>query len=264
MRIGDQYDFHRFCIERGVHVFHGSLVSWITCTPLSILFPLKFNGNHHRYSSTWVQKGVWIGQKDSRGLVVPITCVSKKMGPTQQRWSATKRELYALMWGMQKLRHYLLGRQFIARVDHKPLIDLLKNKMTPLLEGWMDTVLQFDFTTVYLPGEENEFADALSRAHEVTAQQDCSDGMDSELLFEAAKRGKSVPKPEERAAMIQRRHLLGHFSVEAVTKELWRDGFWWPRMRQDIATHISLETGSAKCVFFLNKFINTSTNLENI
>ena len=61
----------------------------------------------------------------------------------------------------------LLGRQFIARVDHKPLIDMLKNKMTPLMEGWMDTILQFDFTTIYLPGEENELADALSRAHDV-------------------------------------------------------------------------------------------------
>jgi transposase InsO family protein len=142
------------------------------------------------------------------------------------------------MWGMQKLRHYLLGRQFIVRVDHKPLIDLLKNKMTPLLEGWMETVLQFDFTTVYLPGEENEFADALSRVHEVTVNKIATDGLDSELLFEAAKRGKTVPTAEERAAMIQRRHLLGHFSVETVTKELWRDGFWWPRMRQDIATHI--------------------------
>jgi transposase InsO family protein len=183
--------------------------------------------------------GAWIGQRDSRGLVVPITCVSKKMGSTQQRWSATKRELYALMWGMQKLRHYLLGRQFIARVDHKPLIDLLKNKMTHLLEGWMETVLQFDFTTVYLPGEENEFADALSRAYEITANKISSSGIDSELLFEAAKRGKVIPTPEEQAAMIQRRHLLGHFSVETVTKELWRDGFWWPRMRRDIAAHIA-------------------------
>ena len=26
--------------------------------------------------------------------------------PTQQRWSATKRELYGLMWAMEKLRYY--------------------------------------------------------------------------------------------------------------------------------------------------------------
>ena len=59
-----------------------------------------------------------------------------------------------------------------------------------------------------------------------------------ELLFEAAKRGKKLPTVEERAAMVQRRHLLGHFAVETVTKELWRDGYWWPQMRNEIAQHI--------------------------
>ncbi len=99
--------------------------------------------------------GAWIGQKDGDGNILPCICVSKKLSPTQQRWSATKRELYALMWGMQKLRHYLIGRWFIARVDHRPLVNLVKNRMNFLLEGWMDTILQFNFTTEYLPGECN-------------------------------------------------------------------------------------------------------------
>ena len=59
--------------------------------------------------------GAWIGQKNQNGIIVPVTCVSKKLNETQQRWSATKRELYALMWGMQKLRHYLLGRQIYCQ-----------------------------------------------------------------------------------------------------------------------------------------------------
>ena len=62
--------------------------------------------------------GAWLGQTDDNNVLLPIICVSKKLGPTQQRWSATKRELYGLMWAMKKLRHYLLGRTFIARVDH--------------------------------------------------------------------------------------------------------------------------------------------------
>ena len=63
--------------------------------------------------------GAWLGQKDAYGEIMPIICVSKKLTPTQQRWSATKRELWGLMWAMQKFRHYLLGRWFIARVDHR-------------------------------------------------------------------------------------------------------------------------------------------------
>ena len=41
--------------------------------------------------------GAWIGQKDNKGKIVPVVCVSKKLSATQQQWSATKRELYGLM-----------------------------------------------------------------------------------------------------------------------------------------------------------------------
>ena len=39
----------------------------------------------------------WIGQEEMKKTIEPVVCVSKKLNPTQQRWSATKRELYALM-----------------------------------------------------------------------------------------------------------------------------------------------------------------------
>ena len=39
----------------------------------------------------------WIGQSNIKGDIVPVICVSKKLSLTQQRWSATKRELYGLI-----------------------------------------------------------------------------------------------------------------------------------------------------------------------
>jgi hypothetical protein len=110
--------------------------------------------------------GAWIGQLNNEGDLMPIICVSKKLTPTQQRWPATKRELYGLMWAMNKLRQYLLGRHFIARVDHKPLVAMMKNKSSILTEGWIEQIQQYSFTTEYLPGEENRLADALSRKYE--------------------------------------------------------------------------------------------------
>jgi hypothetical protein len=115
--------------------------------------------------------GAWIGQINNDGELMPVICTSKKMNPTQQRWPATKRELYALMWAMKKFRHYLLGRHFVARVDHKPLIALVKNKSTILTEGWIETIMEYTFSTEYLPGEENKLADALSRCYE--GNDDC-------------------------------------------------------------------------------------------
>ena len=75
-------------------------------------------------------------------------------------------EFYALMWAMQRFNSYLLGRNFVARVDHKPLVNLVTNKMSLIMLGWIDNILLYDFITEYLPGEKNNLADALSRSYE--------------------------------------------------------------------------------------------------
>ncbi|MGH2611975.1 MAG: RNase H-like domain-containing protein [Rhabdochlamydiaceae bacterium] len=185
--------------------------------------------------------GAWIGQKNEFDDIVPVVCTSKKLNSTQQRWSATKRELYALMWSMQKLRHYLLGRFFIVRVDHKPLVHLFNGKMSPLLEGWIDNLLQFDFTTTYIPGVENELADALSRTFE-PVMKGIRTVTDPEMQYAAAKRGKVIPTTSQRLSLIHKFHALGHFSIESMAKLLWNEGYWWPQMRNDIALEIK------KCV----------------
>jgi hypothetical protein len=185
--------------------------------------------------------GAWIGQQNEEGTIMPIVCASKKLSPTQQRWSATKRELYSLMWAMQKLRHYLLGRNFIARVDHKPLVSMLRNKMNLMMEGWVDTILQFDFTPQYIPGEDNALADALSRSNEefIKGIEVIQNPRDVELELEAKRRGKSIPDIQNRIGIIEKCHALGHFSTESVVKDLWKNGHWWPGMREDIRRKIS-------------------------
>ena len=69
---------------------------------------------------------------------------------------------------MEKLCHYLLGRQFIVRVDHRPLVEMMTNKLNVMMEGWVDTILEFDFKTQYLSGKYNTLADTLSRVYEST------------------------------------------------------------------------------------------------
>ena len=49
-------------------------------------------------------------------------------------------EMYVLVWSMQKLRHYLLGRNFVARVDHRPLVEMLYNKISFMMEGYNSTI----------------------------------------------------------------------------------------------------------------------------
>ena len=134
------------------------------------------------------------------GNLLPVICVSKKLSDTQQRWSATKRELYALVWSVKRLRQYLIGRHFVARVDHKPLVALLKNKSTMLIEGWLETLMEFNFSTEYLPGDQNMMADALSRCHEGASVHAVSSAekQHQELLWEAESRGLTLLEPEKK------------------------------------------------------------------
>ena len=113
--------------------------------------------------------GAWLGQRDAADVIQPIICASKKLTPSQQRWFTPKRELWGLMWAMEKFKYYLLGRHFIARVDHRPLVSMMNKGLNRLTKGWIDTILKFDFTTEYFPGEQNHLADALSRCYEDTA-----------------------------------------------------------------------------------------------
>ena len=68
--------------------------------------------------------------------------------------------------------------------------------MSPLLEGWIDNILQFDFTTSYIPGNENELADALSRNGEPVIKGIYS-VTDPGMQYAAAKRGKSIPSESQ-------------------------------------------------------------------
>ena len=194
--------------------------------------------------------GAWLGQKNTKGEVVPFICASKKLSLTQQRWSTTKRELYALMWSMKKFHNYLWGRNFIARVDHKPLVHIATNRISLIMQGWIDNLLLYNFTTEYLQGGGNTFADALSRQHEgvedatsidvgvrvVTTdkkEESLSDS-DKHLLWEAETRGLVLPSKSQRDQLVKDYHVMGHFGVESCCQRIQQNGYWWPRMRQDI------------------------------
>ena len=203
--------------------------------------------------------GAWLGQKDKDGNIQPFVCASKKLTPTQQRWSATKRELYGLMWSMQKFHNYLYGRNFIARVDHKPLVNLVTNKMTLIMQGWIDNILLYDFTTEYLPGDKNELADALSRKDELgdhstleirgisMEEKEMLSETDKKLLWEAEKRGLEMPNKQKQEQLVKEQHALGHFGVESCCQRIQQNGYWWPRMRQDIKRE---QQSCVKCTRF--------------
>ena len=51
----------------------------------------------------------------------PVTYISRKLLPNERNYSTVEKEALAIKWPMDKLRYYLLGREFTLVTDHAPL-----------------------------------------------------------------------------------------------------------------------------------------------
>ena len=51
----------------------------------------------------------------------PITYISRKLLPNERNYSTVEKEALAIKWTLDRLRYYLLGREFTLVTDHEPL-----------------------------------------------------------------------------------------------------------------------------------------------
>lgn len=93
----------------------------------------------------------------------PITFLSQGLSIRASK-SVYERELMAIVFVVQKRRHYLMGQHFIIRTDQRSLQFLMdQHVMAEEQQKWITKLMGFDFEIQYRPGCENKAADALSR-----------------------------------------------------------------------------------------------------
>lgn len=94
-----------------------------------------------------------------------ICYISRSLTRQERLYSATERELLAVLFAIEKLRCYLEGSKFSVVSDHYSLqwLDNLKNPQGRL-GRWALRLQQFDYKVVHRKGRDNVVADGLSRS----------------------------------------------------------------------------------------------------
>ncbi|KAL3997082.1 hypothetical protein ACER0C_009738 [Sarotherodon galilaeus] len=93
-----------------------------------------------------------------------VLYLSRKLLPRETNYSTVEKEALAIKWALEKLRYYLLGREFELETDHRALtwIHSMKDHNSQLTR-WYLSLQPFRFTIHHRPGKLKVVADYLSR-----------------------------------------------------------------------------------------------------
>ena len=98
-----------------------------------------------------------------------VTCGSKSLTPTQQRYSTIELECLAVHFAVSKCLFYLKGcESFTVATDHRPLEGVFKKDIleipNPRLQRICEKLAEFNMVVKWVPGKSHHIADALSSA----------------------------------------------------------------------------------------------------
>lgn len=195
-------------------------------------------------------------QAEGSDVIRYIAFASKSLDGAQKNYPATKRELLGIVFALRAFSHWLLGTRFVLYTDHQALTTMFTNpKQSYTIFNWMDILLEYDFEVRHRPGIQMLMPDSLSRLYPASDADDLPGDRfalrsmlavralstienpvapDKELReFIKERLGKkSLLSVEEQTAKLRAVHAAAHLGAEHLFKHVWREGYFWPGMRQ--------------------------------
>ena len=208
-------------------------------------------------------------QQKRHGIWHPIAFFSKRLQPSEVKYSTFGRELLAIYLSIRHFRHYLEGRTFYVETDHKPLTHALSSspdRYSPRETRHLDFISQFTTDIRHIHGKQNPVADALSRVDihalstptmidfNLIAQAQHNDPALTSLRASSSLRLQDFPlpfssgtilcdvttstprpyiPPSFRPAVFASLHNLSHPGIRA-TQKLLTERFVWPGINKDV------------------------------
>ncbi len=105
-----------------------------------------------------------LSQVQPDGTNKAIGYFSKKLKPTEVRYSTTDKEALAVVLICRNFHHYLWGANFTIFTDHQPFTSIFQKKTkSPRMNRWILKMREYNYVVYYVQGKDNYVADDLSR-----------------------------------------------------------------------------------------------------
>ena len=119
--------------------------------------------------------GAILMQEADNGKKNIIAVASRTFNPSEQNWSTTEREAYAIKWAILKFNYFLHHCPFVIFNDHRSLTYLDQREFNNAkIMRWQKEISRYKFILQFVEDESNVWTDMLSRGcgHKVKT---CSD-----------------------------------------------------------------------------------------
>jgi hypothetical protein len=137
------------------HLEHRKIDYSPGCKPVNLVTDMCMSG-----------AGVHVCQGDDLETAKMIAFWSAKFTTAQQNYSVPEQELLAIVEVLKRFRPILHGIHFRIYMDHEALQFIMtQKKLSGRQVHWLETLQEFDFEVIYLPGAKNVFLDMLSRIY---------------------------------------------------------------------------------------------------
>ena len=96
-----------------------------------------------------------------------VAYASRSLNSSEKRYAQIEKETLAILFGAERLNHYVYGTQFSVESDHKPLQAIFKKSIDnaiPRIQRMLLRLQNYDFDLNFVPGKSIRVPDALSRA----------------------------------------------------------------------------------------------------
>lgn len=134
----------------------------------------------HVFSDASIRAIGGVLMQESEGQLVPIAFCARKLAPAEVNYSTTEQELLAIVYCFGQWRCYLEGPKVLLHTDHEPLTWLAGQKLPNRRQArWLEFMSRFEYEILYVKGDKNVVADALSRRLEPPV------GVPDEMLSDA-------------------------------------------------------------------------------